>query len=189
MIIPRYGDSKNCAFSINRLNIGSFNIFDNFILIGENSMQYTLTLLGVFFASSIRLLPSVKKILTAVQYFSFSSPATTNISKELSNKNNSPSSGKKLIKSFQKDISFLNVNFKFKGSEKFILKNFNLSIKSKQITGLKGSTGSGKSTIINLISGLIFPTNGSISIDGVNYKELSLNSLHNLIGTFHKMYI
>ena len=69
-------------------------------------MQYTLTLLGVFFASAMRLLPSVKKLFTAIQYFSFSSPATDNISKELSNINKNTHSNQILIKSFKNKIIF-----------------------------------------------------------------------------------
>ena len=152
------------------------------LMIGEYSMQYTLTLLGVFFASAMRLLPSVKKLFTAIQYFSFSSPATDNISKELSNINKNTHSNQILIKSFKNKIIFSNVNFKFRGSNNLVLKNFNLEIPSKKIIGIKGSTGSGKSTIVNLISGLIYPSSGSIFIDDIDYKDISLNSLNNLIG-------
>ena len=148
----------------------------------EYTVQETLALLGVFLASSLRLLPSIKKIITSVQYFGFSSPATNNISNELSKKDTLINSDKIKIKGLKKDIIFSNLEFKYENSDKFILKNFNLKIPAGKITGIKGSTGSGKSTIVNLISGLIFPTSGSLIIDQINYNKIDINSLHSLIG-------
>ncbi len=152
------------------------------IMRGEYTMQETLALLGVFLASSLRLLPSIKKIVTAIQYFGFSSPATINISNELSKKDNLLDSDKIKIKNLKKDIVFSNLEFKYENSEKYILKNFDLKISAGKITGIKGSTGSGKSTIVNLMSGLIFPTSGSLSIDQINYNTIDINSLHRIIG-------
>ncbi len=153
-----------------------------FLIRGEYTIQETLTLLGVFLASALRLLPSIRKIISSVQYFGFSSPATNNISNELSEKDKLIDLDKIKIKSLKKDIVFSNLEFKYENSDKSILKNFNLKISAGKITGIKGSTGSGKSTIVDLMSGLIFPTSGSLSIDQINYNKIDINSLHGIIG-------
>lgn len=63
-----------------------------------------------------------------------------------------------------------------------ILSDFNLKVKKGQSVALVGETGSGKSTIINLLCRFYEPTSGRILIDGVDYKERSLGWLHSNIG-------
>lgn len=58
-------------------------------------------------------------------------------------------------------------------NEVYALKDINLEINSKEIIGLIGQTGSGKSTLVQLLNGLLIPTNGDVIIDGVNSKEKS----------------
>lgn len=56
-------------------------------------------------------------------------------------------------------------------SEVYALKDINLEINSHEIVGLIGQTGSGKSTLVQLLNGLLIPTNGDCFIDGVNSKD------------------
>ena len=80
------------------------------------------------------------------------------------------------------DIEFKNVTFRYKGTDKNVLQKFNLSIKKGQNVAFVGETGSGKSTIINLICRFYEPTEGEILIDGKNYKERSYSWLHDNLG-------
>lgn len=77
-------------------------------------------------------------------------------------------------------IVFKNVNFKYKEkAEKYTLSNINLDIKSGQFIGIIGSTGSGKSTLVNLISRLYDTKEGEIIVGGHDVKEYDLDSLRN----------
>ena len=58
-------------------------------------------------------------------------------------------------------------------NEVYALKDINLEINSREIIGLIGQTGSGKSTLVQLLNGLLIPTNGDVIIDGINSKEKS----------------
>ncbi len=58
-------------------------------------------------------------------------------------------------------------------NEVYALKDINLEINSKEIIGLIGQTGSGKSTLVQLLNGILIPTNGDVIIDGINSKEKS----------------
>jgi len=79
------------------------------------------------------------------------------------------------------DITFENVSFQYKGGEK-VLKNFNLSVKAGETIALVGETGSGKSTIVNLICRFYEPTEGRILIDGVDYRQRSQLWLQSHLG-------
>ena len=79
------------------------------------------------------------------------------------------------------DVSFNNVTFQYIDNE-VILDNFNLEVKAGTSVALVGHTGSGKTTIINLLSRFYEPTKGEILIDNKNYKERSLHWLHKRLG-------
>ena len=74
---------------------------------------------------------------------------------------------------FVKKIELNNVSFKYSKNSNFVLKNLNLTIKKGECIGLVGVTGIGKSTLIDIIMGLLEPTEGSLKIDGkiINNQE------------------
>ncbi|MDQ1167298.1 ABC transporter ATP-binding protein [Flavobacterium sp. SORGH_AS_0622] len=81
---------------------------------------------------------------------------------------------------FDDTISVQNINFKYE--EETVLKDFSLQIKKGQTVALVGQSGSGKSTIANLLTRFYDVNDGSISIDGINIKDMNLKSLRGLMG-------
>ncbi|MEG1639133.1 MAG: ABC transporter ATP-binding protein, partial [Erysipelotrichaceae bacterium] len=79
------------------------------------------------------------------------------------------------------DIDFNHVNFYYQSNE-MILEDFNLHVKKGQMIALVGETGSGKSTIVNLLCRFYEPKSGTIDIDNKNYRERSVGWLHANIG-------
>ena len=79
-------------------------------------------------------------------------------------------------------IEFRNVSFKYPDAEECILEDINLRINKGETVAFIGGTGSGKSTLINLIPRFYDTTSGEILIDGVNIKDMKLEYLHNKIG-------
>lgn len=70
-------------------------------------------------------------------------------------------------------IEFRNVSFKYPGSEKYALKNLNITIKNGETLCIVGTNGAGKSTFIKLLMRLYSPTEGEILLDGINILEYS----------------
>ena len=87
----------------------------------------------------------------------------------------------KNIDVFSKDIVYKNVSFGYE-KDKSILKNININIKKGQTVAFVGSSGSGKSTIANLLLRFYDVNSGEISVDGTNIKNLTLESLRDKIG-------
>lgn len=83
--------------------------------------------------------------------------------------------------SIKGDIQFENVTFSYKGGEK-VLTDFNLSVRAGETIALVGETGSGKSTIVNLVCRFYEPTKGRILVDGRDYRERSQLWLQDRLG-------
>ena len=94
------------------------------------------------------------------------------------------SAGAKIIESFNHDIEFRNVSFKYQ--DDWVLKNINLTIKKGMTVALVGQSGSGKSTMVDLIPRFWDVTEGEILIDGVNIKDYDIASLRNLMGNVNQ---
>ncbi len=80
------------------------------------------------------------------------------------------------------EITFRNVSFRYHKAENDVLENITFTAKSGQTTAFIGSTGSGKSTLINLIPRFYDVTEGSIEIDGVDIRDISQKELRQNIG-------
>ncbi|MEG1500044.1 MAG: ABC transporter ATP-binding protein [Clostridia bacterium] len=80
------------------------------------------------------------------------------------------------------EIVFKNVSFSYPDAKESVLKDINLEINKGETVAFIGSTGSGKSTLINLIPRFFDVTSGEILIDGVNVKSYTQKALHNKIG-------
>ncbi len=82
----------------------------------------------------------------------------------------------------QGEIRFENVSYQFPDANEAILKDVSFTIKPKETVAIIGKTGSGKTTIINLLSRMIDPTTGAIYLDGVNTKEIEKHYLRKQMG-------
>ena len=85
--------------------------------------------------------------------------------------------GKKELKDTKGTIEFKDVDFKYTKDEQKVLSNLNLIMKPHQKIAIVGKSGNGKSTVFNLLLRYFDPTKGTITIDGINIKNLSEESL------------
>ncbi len=79
-------------------------------------------------------------------------------------------------------VEFKNVSFKYPDAEEYLLKNISFKANKGETVAFIGSTGSGKSTLINLVPRFYDATDGEVLVDGVNVKEYSEEFLHNKMG-------
>ncbi len=79
-------------------------------------------------------------------------------------------------------VEFQNVSFKYPDADEYLLKNINFKVNKGETVAFIGSTGSGKSTLINLIPRLYDVSEGKVLVDGVNVKDYDLHELNNRIG-------
>jgi ABC-type multidrug transport system fused ATPase/permease subunit len=128
--------------------------------------------IGLFAAAAFRLLPSVNRVIGAIQSMRFSLPVVETMYGEICSMNKADHVvSRKAPLAFKKEISLHNVSFKYSSAEIGVLKNVNLSIFNGQSVGFIGSSGAGKSTLVDIMLGLLSPTNGAVKIDGVDIQN------------------
>jgi subfamily B ATP-binding cassette protein MsbA len=88
------------------------------------------------------------------------------------------------IDSFEKNIAYKNVSFAYDKSE--VLSNISLNIKKGETVALVGSSGSGKTTMVDLLPRFWDITSGSIEVDGTDIRDLKIKSLRDLIGNVNQ---
>ena len=138
-----------------------------FTLIDQSINQF-LPVITLIVVSMIRIAPSCFRIITSNQQIKFNKVSIDNIFKDLKYgiriKNFPKLKKSKNFINFNKEIKFKNVNFSYSKGKK-ILKNLNLNIKKGEFIGVYGSSGSGKSTFLNILAGLFKPNTGRVISD------------------------
>ena len=135
------------------------------------SINQTLPILGAFALGAQKLLPAMQQSYNAWATINGYSSELSKVLESLEQNTTFNLEQKKFTKSnkglnnIKKNIKLENVSFKYGNELPLIIKNINLEIKKGERIGIKGSTGCGKSTLIDLIMGLLIPTSGRVLID------------------------
>ena len=140
--------------------------------------------IGVFVAAAFRLIPSVNRIMTSFQNIAYSLPAVNILVEEFEIINNQEIKESPFISNhfeFREKIEIKDINFTYTGSSKETLVNINITIPKGAVIGFIGQTGSGKSTLVDLILGLLEPSKGIILVDGLGISN-NIRSWQNLLG-------
>ena len=129
--------------------------------------QNLIPKLSIFVLIMFRIIPNVNMLIRSVQKINYSEAALSNLvsyfAKEVTKDE------KKI--NFKNKIELKDIFFSYE-NKKNIFKDLNISIPKNSCIGIKGSNGSGKSTFVDIISGLLKPTSGKILIDEINYESL-----------------
>ena len=165
------------------LTISGFILLILVMMFQDKELSYIVPLLGLFAAAAFRMMPSITRIMNSAQVILYNRPAVDSVYKEFNvgnfQNNINKTSSKKIL--LTKEIVLKNVSFKYSDSGPFILRDINLNIKYGTTIGLIGESGIGKTTLINIILGLVKPTNGSTYVDGTNISE-NIKGWQNQIG-------
>ena len=169
--VPRY------YFEIIILAIIVFTILILKSILGYQNNEIA-ELLAMMSLCLLRSFPSFTKILGGFQEINHSKPSAILISDQL--KNFEKINFNKDIENYSEEYNFRNIElkniyFKFAEKNKNILEDINIKINKGEIIGLYGETGSGKTTLINLISGLVKPTEGNIYFNHKVIDEMPKN--------------
>jgi len=164
---------SNIIINIPRLIIEVFIIFLLFLLVtffeiknlNQEIFYYSFLLILI-----LRLIPAIISLNRVVFDIKFCNVSLKILIKKLIHCSNKVEYEKKNLLNFKKNINFKNVSFNYLNHIN-ILKKINFRINKNETTGIIGSTGSGKTTLILLLIGLLRPTSGKILVDNININQ------------------
>lgn len=148
-----------------------------------NNLTDLLPILSMFAFAALRLIPAFQQVFSSLNKINFSTKGLDVILERLNeNKNlkilNKTQERLKILK----EIELKKINFIYPNSNRLALNEINLTIKSGTKIGFVGTTGSGKTTLIDVILGLLNPNSGEIFLDGSEISKLGLSKWQNSIG-------
>ena len=175
--VPRY--------YLELVTVGSFIAFIFLFLSSGKPVDSLVVLMGVFIASTLRILPSINRILGSLQQIKYYQSSIDVIYNHFID---NPETGQEILNyekskiSFKSNFSVEKLNFFYNQKNNLVLKDVSFKVNKGSIIGIIGSTGSGKSTLVNIISGLIYPLKGNLMVDGRILNQSDLFSWRNSIG-------
>lgn len=140
-------------------------------------------LFGLFAVAALRLMPAIRGLMaawTTLRYNRYTIEILQEADTESDPKPHEVTTQTPL--SFEREIRLHGVGFTFPDSDKPLFEDLSLTIQKGEHIGFRGASGSGKTTLFNLLSGLYFPTQGEITIDGVPLNEQNRKSWQQRVG-------
>ncbi len=150
-------------------------------LLGTQSFEGVLPKLGVFAVALVQLLPAVTNLGRIRMESLGTLPEAELVYHSLTGPMPKRKDGTTVLKGFEKGIDFDNVSFAYQDRD-VLLDGLSFTIEKGEVTAIVGSSGVGKTTVINLILGLLEPTAGRITIDAVSLQEYKLETWLSRIG-------
>lgn len=172
-------------FYLELISVIGLSLFIVGFLLQDRNIVELISVIGVFVAGSFRVIPSLNRLIQARQQIKYHDNTLDLIFKELEITNNQTLNERKDIEKaldFNSKLELSNISFKYSNSDIYVLRNLNFKIFRGESVGVIGKSGSGKSTFVDILSGLLFPVKGDIVIDDRSLDNTNSSNWKNLIG-------
>ena len=177
-------------FSIEALAFGAILFLSLFLMYKyggheANALDQVLPLLGLYAFAGYRLLPAIQAIYSALTQIRFWTPAIESVHSDLCKIDaDLPQLEKKKVEvlNFRKKISLESLSYIYPNSEAGGVDDISLDIPFGNSIGIAGTTGSGKTTLADLMLGLLRPSSGSLKVDGIEINDGNLRNWQANIG-------
>ena len=159
-------------------------IFLIILYLMKKSVDFTdiLPVLALYTFAGYRLMPSIQHVYAAISTLRYAQPGINALyddTKSLSLLNKTKN---KTILQFNKSINLKHIHFQYFEASRTALKDININISANSTVGLVGATGSGKTTLVDIVLGLLEPNKGSLEVDGEIINENNRRNWQQSIG-------
>ena len=174
-LLPRY--------FLEAIAFGGILLVILYLMRKSESLDTILPILSLYVFAGYRLMPAIQQIYSSATQIVFNGPSIDKLYKDLKSlKNLNERVEQRNNVSFNDKIELQNIFYNYPNSSKTALKNINLRISAKEMVAFVGSTGSGKTTMIDIILGLLEPQKGILKVDDQIITRKNVRGWQNYIG-------
>ena len=185
-----YASSNSYALSIEQIPrfileaiaFGGIMLLLIYLMTQTGSFDSALPIISLYVFAGYRLMPALQMIYRSITLITYSRQAVNTLVKNFKELEKVKLNQDESFLSLKKDITLNNIYYSYPNSSKKALKDISLVISSKTTVGLIGSTGSGKTSMVDIILGLLEPEEGTFKVDGNLINKKNLRSWQRSIG-------
>ena len=172
--LPRY--------ILEAIAFGGILLITLYIMALKGSFNSALPVISLYVFAGYRLMPALQQIYSSFTRLAFVGPSLDKLTSDIKNLKPFNEKQDKGVLSLNKAITLKNIHYEYPNASRTALKNINLSILAKSTVGIIGATGSGKTTTVDIILGLLEPQKGTLEVDGKVITQHNSRSWQRSIG-------
>ncbi len=169
-------------FALEAFAFGGLLLLALYLLVQDGSFTNTIPLIALYAFAGYRLMPALQFIYSSVTELRFIGPALNSMHKDLKFLKIKMTKNKIDKLKLEKSISLKNINYHYPNNSRTAIKNISIDIPAYSTFGIVGVTGSGKTTLVDVILGLLEAQNGTIKVDDNKINKQNLRIWQNSIG-------
>jgi len=170
-------------FALEAIAFGGMLLLVLYLMASGKNFASVLPVIAVYALAGYRLLPALQQVYASISQLRFVGPALDSLHEDLMYLSISSPRDKIEDKiALERFISLSNIDFAYPDSQKSALRSINLDIAARSTVGLVGPTGSGKTTLVDLILGLLEPQGGTLCIDDQILGEFNRRGWQKTVG-------
>ena len=164
--LPRY--------ILEAIGFGGIMLIILYMMSQTGDFKSAIPVISLYALAGYRLLPALQNMYSSFVQLAFVGPSLDKLSHDIKNLKPTNKNQDQNFLKLENSINLRNVSYSYPKSSLMALNNVSLNISSKSIIGIMGSTGSGKSTLVDIILGLLEPNKGFLEVDNkvINHKNL-----------------
>ena len=169
-------------FILEAIAFGGVLLLVLYMMSQTGSFNDALPIISLYVFAGYRLMPAIQQIYASFTKLTFVGPSLNKLYDDLMSLKPSEKNEDNDSISLNKSIILKNIYYNYPGSSRTALKNINLNIPARSTVGLVGATGSGKTSTVDIILGLLEPQSGSLEVDGKIITQYNSKSWQSSIG-------
>jgi ATP-binding cassette, subfamily B, bacterial PglK len=169
-------------FALEAIAFGGILLIILYILSNTGNVNDAIPIISLYAFAGYRLMPAIQQIYLSSTRLKFVGPTLDKIINDIKNLKPLNLNQNQGVLNFNKTIDLKNISYNYPNSQRTSLKNINLSIPNHSRVGIMGQTGCGKTTMVDIILGLLNPKKGTLEVDGQIIKDQNRRSWQRSIG-------
>ena len=169
-------------FALEAIAFGGIILVILYLIAQKDGFTTALPIISLYAFAGYRLMPAVQSIYSSFTQLTYVGPALDKLYYDVKNLSSSSSDENKNTLQFKKKIILKNIYYSYPNASKTTLKDISINIPAKTTVGLVGATGSGKTTTVDILLGLLQAQQGTLEVDGQVIAKTNIRAWQRSIG-------